>query len=103
MILEKTVSSSIQLDESHLKDSIEPKKVLAVGPDVKDIKPGDTVLYKFYNTPYVVEDPVLKKTILLPKQSAIFSATAELNKQEVPVTYFLVRASDVLAVYESDK
>lgn len=92
----------LALEESHLKDSIEPKKVLAVGPDVRGIKPGDTVLYKFFNTPYIVEDPVLKKTILLPKQSAIFSATAELNKQEVPVTYFLVRASDVLAVYDHD-
>lgn len=47
-------ASGIYLPEN-AKDKPEVAEVVAVGPDVKDIKPGDKVVYKTYNSPIKID------------------------------------------------
>lgn len=47
-------ASGIYLPEN-AKDNPEVAKVVAVGPDVKNIKKGDKVVYKTYNSPIKID------------------------------------------------
>lgn len=47
-------ASGIYLPDN-AKDKPEVAQVVAVGPAVKDIKPGDKVVYKTYNSPIKID------------------------------------------------
>src|SRR3972149_10092782 len=69
--MESSTTSGIALQETRLKDSIEIKEVVAIGPDVKNIEPGDKVIFNFRNLPEIVSDPVLTKQETFIKTSGI--------------------------------
>lgn len=82
---ERKSSSIITLDESKREDYyISTKKVLAIGKDVKEVKPGDEIVLVSYSQPEnstIVSgkegDTKIVRTIIVPESDIIAIKTPE--------------------------